>query len=57
LVNSPVGVLGEILDVDFLGLAGLTILPGDLGLGVRGLKVLLIGECKDRALRESVNGV
>jgi hypothetical protein len=56
-VNSPVGVLGEILDVDFLGLAGLTILPGDLGLRVRGLKVLLIDECKDRALRESVNGV
>jgi hypothetical protein len=56
-VNSPVGVLGDILDVDFLGLAGLTILPGDLGLRVRGLKVLLIDECKDRALRESVNGV
>ena len=56
-MNSLVGVLGEILDVDFLGLAGLRILPGDLGLGVRGLKELLIGECKDRALRESVNGV
>jgi hypothetical protein len=56
-VNNPVGVLGEILDVDFLGLAGLTILLGDLGLGVRGLKVLLIGEFNDRASRESVNGV
>ena len=56
-MNSPVGVLGEVLDVDFLGLVGLAILPGDLGLGVRGAKVLLIGEFKDRALRESVNGV
>ena len=57
MVNSPVGVLGEVLDVDFLGLVGLAILPGDLGLGVRGVKMLLIGEFKDRALRESVNGV